>query len=200
MEKSLQEALKQRRSYYRLSNQSTLSDNQLEELLSFILLHTPSAFNSQSTRMVLLLKEEHQKLWKIVLNTLKPALTQETFAKTTQKINQSFASGYGTVLFFEEWKIIEELQNNYPLYQEQFPIWAQHTSAMHQLIVWMMLESKGLGASLQHYSPLIDQEVKQTWNLPQTWKLTAQMPFGIPQDTPAIKTYTPVSERLKIFI
>jgi predicted oxidoreductase (fatty acid repression mutant protein) len=200
MEKSLQEALKQRRSYYRLSNQSTLSDNQLEELLSFILLHTPSAFNSQSTRMVLLLKEEHQKLWKIVLNTLKPALTQETFAKTTQKITHSFASGYGTVLFFEDWNIIEELQNNYPLYQEQFPIWAQHTSAMHQLIVWMMLESKGLGASLQHYNPLIDQEVKQTWNLPQTWKLTAQMPFGIPQDTPAIKTYTPVSERLKIFI
>ena len=79
MEKSLQEALKQRRSYYRLSNQSTLSDNQLEELLSFILLHTPSAFNSQSTRMVLLLKEEHQKLWKIVLNTLQPTLSQEIF-------------------------------------------------------------------------------------------------------------------------
>ena len=199
MENNLKEALQQRRSYYRLSNQSTLSDNQLEELLSFILLHTPSAFNSQSTRMVLLLKKEHQKLWEMVLNTLKPALSPEAFEKTQKKINLSFASGYGTVLFFEDWNIIEELQNNYPLYQDQFPIWAQHTSGMHQQMVWMMLESNGLGASLQHYNPLIDQEVKNTWNLPQTWKLIAQMPFGLPQDTPAIKTFTPISERLKRF-
>ena len=28
------------------------------------------------------------------------------------------------------------------------------------------LEAAGLGASLQHYNPLIDDEVKKAWNLP----------------------------------
>lgn len=56
---------------------------------------------------------------------------------------------------------------------------------MHQLAIWTMLDDMGLGASLQHYNPLIDDEVRRTWQLPAEWMLIAQMPFGTPLDVPA---------------
>ena len=61
MERNLKEALKHRRSYYALDSQSPISDEQIEEIIRFAVAHTPSAFNSQSTRLVLLLGEHHRK-------------------------------------------------------------------------------------------------------------------------------------------
>ena len=92
-----------------------------------------------------------------------------------------------TILFFEDRSIVEGLQKQFPTYHENFPTWSQHTSAMHQLAIWTMLEDKGLGASLQHYNPLIDEDVRSTWHLPETWQLIAQMPFGTPVAEPGGK-------------
>lgn len=39
---------------------------------------------------------------------------------------------------------------------------------MHQLVVWTALETEGLGATLQHYNPIIDDEVKNEWNIQVT--------------------------------
>jgi predicted oxidoreductase (fatty acid repression mutant protein) len=52
---------------------------------------------------------------------------------------------------------------------------------------------------LQHYNPLIDEKVKKTWNLPASWKLIAQMPFGKPTDQPGEKEFQPLEERVKFF-
>lgn len=199
MERNLKEALKHRRSYYALTNQSPIPDDEIEEILDLALLHTPSAFNSQSTRLVLLLKENHQKFWDMVLSTLKNIIPEAAFAVTHEKIRKSFASGYGTVLFFEDLTIVEGLQKAYPLYHEKFPLWSQQTSAMHQLAIWTMLEDAGFGASLQHYNPLIDEQVINTWNLPEHWELIAQMPFGLPAEPPGKKEYKPLCDRIKIF-
>ena len=57
----------------------------------------------------------------------------------------------------------------------------------------------GLGASLQHYNPLIDEAVAREWQLPASWKLTAQMPFGSPECKPDEKTFLPLDGRLKMF-
>ena len=62
-----------------------------------------------------------------------------------------------------------------------------------------MLEDAGLGASLQHYNPLIDEAVAREWKLPASWKLTAQMPFGSPECKPDEKTFLPLDGRLKMF-
>ena len=121
MERNLKEALKHRRSYYAIDNQTTIPDAEIEEILDFAALHTPSAFNSQSTRMVLLLREQHRRLWDIVRNTLKKTIPAAAYASTEAKINKSFAAGYGTVLFFEDTAIIEGLQKAFPLYHEKFP-------------------------------------------------------------------------------
>ena len=199
MERNLKEALKHRRSYYAIGNQTTLPDDAIEEILDFAALHIPSAFNSQSTRMVLLLKEHHQKLWDIVKNTLKSSIPAAAYTTTEAKINKSFAAGDGTVLFFEDRNIIANLQKAFPLYHEKFPLWSQQTSAMHQLGVWTMLEDAGFGASLQHYNPLIDEQVITTWKLPENWELVAQMPFGLPLEPPGKKEFKPLCDRVRVF-
>lgn len=193
------EALKRRRSYYSINNDSPVKNAEIVDIIRMAVEHVPSAFNSQSTRVVLLLGEHHRKLWQIVKAQLKARLPEEQYRQSEQKINHSFACGYGTVLFFEERAVVEELQAKFPAYRDNFPVWSQQTSAMHQLVIWTMLEECGLGASLQHYNPLIDDEVHRTWRLPDDWELVAQMPFGSPAGTPSPKEYEPVSDRIKIF-
>ena len=70
---------------------------------------------------------------------------------------------------------------------------------MHQFAIWTMLEDMGLGASLQHYNPLIDDEVRRTWNLPDNWMMIAQMPFGTPTGEPGEKEFEDLSKRIKNF-
>lgn len=198
MERNLKEAIKHRRSIYSLGNKSPVDDDEIIRILRFALMHVPSAFNSQSTRMVLLLGEQHTRLWNIVRDTLRPMVSEEAFKQTQNKIDTSFASGYGTVLFYEDKQVIENLQENFSTYHEKFPLWSQQTSGMHQFAVWTMLEDAGFGASLQHYNPLIDKQVAIEWDIPFYWELIAQMPFGIPTGEPGEKTFNPLEERLKI--
>ena len=199
MERNLKEALKHRRSYYAIGSKSLISDVEIEEIIDFAALHTPSAFNSQSARFVLLLGEHHKKLWEIVKETLKKVVAAPAFVTTEAKINKSFASGYGTVLFFNDRIVVEGLQKAYPLYYDKFPGWAMQSAGMQQLAVWTMLEDAGFGASLQHYNPLIDEVVAKEWKLPDSWELLAQMPFGVPSEPPAKKEFKPLEDRVKVF-
>lgn len=199
MERKLKEALAHRRSYYLLSNKSSISDHEIEDIVKFAVKHVPSAFNSQSTRLVLLLGEQHLKLWNIVKDTLRNMVPQGAFKVTENKIDKSFLAGYGTVLFFEDKAIVDGLQKAFPLYQEKFPVWSEQTSAMHQLAVWTMLEDAGFGASLQHYNPLIDEAVIREWKLPENWVLNAQMPFGVPLREPDMKEFKPTEDRIRVF-
>lgn len=199
MERTCKEALLHRRSYYALTPESLISDTQIEELVRFAVKHMPSAFDSQSTRLVLLLHEHHAALWKIVNRALRAAVAEEAFARTAAKIERSFASGYGTVLFYEDTAVVRAMQQRFPLYAGNFPVWSEHTSAMHQLALWTLLEDAGFGASLQHYNPLIDKEVRARWLLPEEWRLVAQMPFGLPAGEPAAKSFEPIESRIRIF-
>ena len=130
---------------------------------------------------------------------MKQRISPEAFVKTEAKIDGCFAAGHGTVLYFEDTAIVKKLQDAFPSYSENFPTWSQHTSAMHQFDIWTMLEDAGLGASLQHYNPLIDDEVRRTWDLPESWMLIAEMPFGTPTAEPGEKEFQELSERIKIF-
>lgn len=199
MELSFKEALKNRRTYYTISNKSLVSDQEIEDIVNFAVTHVPSSFNSQSTRVVLLLGESHKKLWNITKETLRKIVPAEAFSATENKIDGAFAAGYGTVLYFEDQAVVKGLQDAFPAYAENFPVWSNHTSAMHQLAIWTMLEEVGFGASLQHYNPLIDEEVAKEWNLPSTWKLVAEMPFGVPTQGPGAKEFKPLDERVKVF-
>lgn len=199
MKRTFEEAMAHRRSYYYLGNDLPVQDEEIVDIIRGAVRHVPSAFNSQSTRIVLLLGDAHQRLWDIVKETLKKRLCTGAYAATKAKIDGSFACGYGTVLYFEDMAVVRKLQESFPLYKENFPVWSQHTSAMHQFAIWTMLEDLGLGASLQHYNPLIDEEVRRTWNLPEEWTLVAEMPFGVPTGKPGAKETDDLSKRIKIF-
>lgn len=196
MTKSFKEALKGRRTFYQIDNKSTLSDKEIRDIIRFAVEHVPSAFNSQTTRVVLLTGKAHEKLWTIVKDTLRKLVPADAFSKTQQKIDGSFSCGYGTILYFEDMSIVRSLQEKFPTYKDNFPIWSEQTSAMHQLAIWTMLEDAGLGASLQHYNPLIDDEVRKTWSLPDDWKLIAQMPFGTPTAQPGPKDVMSLDKRV----
>lgn len=64
MERTFSEALKNRRTYYSITDQSPIPDQEIECIINLAVRHVPSAFNSQSTRVVLLLGKSHKKLWK----------------------------------------------------------------------------------------------------------------------------------------
>lgn len=192
---TMKKAIKNRRTYYSISDRSPISDNEIKEIIEFAVENVPSAFNSQTTRIVLLLDKEHKKLWEIALNKLRKIVPATTFASTETKIN-SFAAGYGTILYFEEQETVKTLQSAFPLYAHNFPVWSEQTSAMHQFAIWTMLEERGLGASLQHYTEVIEEEVLRHWAISKSWKLIAQMPFGAPTAQPGEKSFLPLSERV----
>jgi predicted oxidoreductase (fatty acid repression mutant protein) len=197
MAKDFFTALKERRSYYDISPESNIPDERIEELIQEALLHAPSAFNSQSARVVLLLNQYHKKFWSITLEALRKIVPVEKFKPTEDKI-ASFANGYGTVLFFDDTSVVKALQAKFSTYSDNFPIWAQQANGILQYIVWTSLEIEDLGASLQHYNPLVDDAVKKEWSVADSWQLIAQMPFGVPIESPGEKSFLPLEDRLGV--
>lgn len=193
--KTFLETMESRRTFYAIDKNIKVSEAEIKSILEKIVLHVPSAFNSQTTRMILLLNKNHEKLWDITKETLRKIVKPEAFEATENKINGSFAAGYGTILFYEDTEIVEGLQAAFPSFASNFPIWSNQTNAMHQFATWNLLESLGLGASLQHYNPLIDAEVAKTFNINPKWKLYAEMPFGNPIAQPGEKEFKPLTDR-----
>lgn len=191
-------AVRKRRSIYALENKATLEQKEILDFIDFALLNAPSAFNCQSARLIVAFGESHAKVWNIVKQTLKTLVPPEKFAPTEDKI-KSFAKAYGTVLFFEDVKVTEDLQQKFPPYREMFPPWAQQGNAILQYIIWTGLANLGMGANLQHYNPVIDKEISKAFKAPPSWKLIAQMPFGVAAGEAGVKEMIPPEQRRKVF-
>lgn len=192
------ELMKERRSVYSLGNNIKKSKEELNALVLRAVELSPSSFNSQSSRVVILWGDHSHKLWNIAKDELKVLISEEAFKSTSEKLD-SFARGSGTILFFEDSRVIDKLQEQFPSYADNFPLWSEQSSGMAQFAVWAALTEAGLGASLQHYSPLIDEKTRETFNISSDWKLKAQMPFGSIEDLPSAKDFMPHSERFIIF-
>lgn len=191
------QAVHNRRTNYTITDKSSVSDARIEEILRELVQYTPSAFHSQTSRVLLLLGAQHKKLWDTVMQTLRELVHPEAFATTEAKIN-SFAAGYGTILYFEDQDVVASLQEKFPLYKDNFPNWSQQSSAMLQYNVWTALSLEGLGVSLQHYNPIIDQQVATEFAVPTSWKLIAQMPFGISSAQPGPLEYNNLESRVRV--
>jgi hypothetical protein len=94
--KAFFDVVKTRRTYYQLNNKAPIPDSEIIELARETVLHVPSSFNSQSARLVVLLKKDHERFWDLVAAALKPLVPADQFPKTEQKLN-GFKAGYGTV-------------------------------------------------------------------------------------------------------
>ncbi|MFJ1300768.1 nitroreductase family protein [Pseudomonadota bacterium AL_CKDN230030165-1A_HGKHYDSX7] len=191
------DTLKQRRTQYALGRNVSQSKEALTALIQEAIKHTPSSFNSQSSRALVLFGAESDKLWDLAIEEVRKVAPAEGFEKTEAKL-KSFAAGVGTVLFFEDQDVVRSLQEKFALYADNFPVWSEQSGGMAQLSVWSALASDNIGASLQHYNPLIDAAVAREWNIPASWKLRAQMPFGSNEAPFGEKTFMSDAERFRV--
>ncbi|MGC3973214.1 MAG: nitroreductase family protein [Nitrospira sp.] len=137
----------------------------------------PSSFNSQSSRAVILFGADSHRFWELAKDELRKIVPAEAFEATGKRLD-GFAAGAGTVLFYEDQDVVKSLQEQFALYADNFPVWSEHSTGIAQFAVWTALAEAGIGASLQHYNPLVDEAAARHWHVPASWKLRAQMPFG----------------------
>ena len=190
--------IKQRRTIYAVGKSVALTPEQIESVIKEAVNHSPSAFNSQTSRIVTLFGDSHLQFWNIVRETLRKIVPDAAFEGTNAKIN-SFAAGYGTVLFYEDQDVVKSLQEQFALYADNFPVWSEHSSAIAQFAVWTALSEQNIGASLQHYNPIVDAEIAEIFDIPANWKLRAQLVFGSIEAPAGEKTFMAEADRFKTF-
>ena len=167
-----------RRSVYALGKNLPISEQEVLEIIDNAVKYSPSAFNSQTAHAVVLLGENHQKLWNITFGELEKFLPNEEAKAVTKGKIDSFAAAYGTILFFEDHDVVKGLQEQFPSYADNFPIWSEQSTGIASFAVWNALAEAGVGANIQHYNPVIDEKVAAEWDIPTNLVLRAQMPFG----------------------
>ena len=192
------DTLKNRRSIYHLGRNVSLSNEELTTLIKEAIKESPTAFNAQSTRAVILFGDAHEKLWEITEEALRPLTPAEAFPNTQNKL-AGFKNGYGTVLFFKDTDVVKGLQEQFELYADNFPEWSEQSNGIATANTWVALVDKGLGANLQHYNPVIDEAVAKEWNIPSNWKLRSQLVFGSPETPAGEKEYMNDADRFRVF-
>lgn len=176
-QKNLLDYMKQRRTVKGLGKRVIYSRDYLTRLIKEAVHCCPSALNSQSVRVVILNDQAHLKFWNMVKSVQKNHVPEHIYESAAMRI-ELCEEAFGTVLFFEDSSVVKALQKQKPLQAADFAVWSEQTSGMAQFAVWTAISSVGLGASLQHYNPMIDVETKELLNLPDSWDLKAQLVFG----------------------
>lgn len=188
----------QRRSIYALGDKVSQSPEEIFELVKKTIRNSPTAFNSQTVRAVVLFNEASDKVWDIVEETLRKIVKNpEAFKKTQAKI-ATFRAGYGTILYLTDTKIVRQLEKDFPSYADNFAGWAEQGLGGAQQAVWTALAEQKIGASLQHYNPLIDDAIHAAFNLPAEWQLRAEMPFGSIEAPAGNKDFLPDDQVFKL--
>lgn len=192
----------ERRTIYNLGDdlQVTSKKDRLVNLLEQIFQTVPTPFNSQPTRVVVLLGPQHKNLWDIALAKLHEMIIDKDEWKRTETRIHDLKCAAGTVLFYDDSETIQGLQKRFPSCADNVPHWVTQANAMHQFLLWTVLAGEGIAANLQHYNGLIDDEVRRVWDIPAEWKMDAQLVFGTRLGTfPESKPKKPLGELIKIF-
>lgn len=190
--------IKNRRSIYALGRNVSQSEEELTELIKEAVKQSPTAFNAQEPRVIILYGAAHEKLWEITEAALKPLTPPDAFEGTKQK-SAGFKAGFGTVLFFSNTDTTKALQEQFTLYSDNFPDWAEQVNGIATANTWTALSEEGLGANLQHYNPVIDEEVAKTWNVPANWRLRSQLVFGSVEAPAGEKDFLADDERFHVY-
>ena len=160
-------------------------------------MESPSAFNMQSAKVLILFNGDHRRLWSIVADTLREMIPPENMEQTQAKLDM-FSAAAGSILFFEDESIVDSYKKQFALYASAFDMFAAHGIGILQGNVWNALADKGIGANLQHYNPLIDAAVAKEWDIPASHRLVSQMVFGGIVNHPDPKEKKPAGERVRI--
>ena len=155
------EIANKRRTQYMIGGEANHSIEEIAAELARVVTASPSAFNSQTTRLVIVSEAANQKVWEIIDGTQKEILDEGMY-NYFKGVFETAKNAVGTVLFFE-------------LYKEQ-------NAAMAEYAALLRLAELGYGANLQHFNigfqQGFDRSIKEALDLPDHWELNAQMPFG----------------------
>lgn len=185
------DTLKKRRTIYQLNKNMPVSDEEVIQVINDVTELTPDAFNMKSARVIVAMNDNHDALWDAIYDAFEGKVSKEKI--------QTFKDGYGTVLYFIDDQVVENLQEQFALYADNFPVWAQQANGMLQYGIWNALADLNVGASLQHYNPVIDKAVKEMFNVPEHYRLIAQMPFGGIVQEAEPKEKEDITQRVKVF-
>ncbi|CAI8498818.1 unnamed protein product [Hanseniaspora opuntiae] len=141
-------AIKERRTIYSLKPELpagvTLAD--IKDITQAILKDTPSAFNSQPNKVIILTGEAHKQVWNQVVD----AIPTEDGKKRPQSAADE---AYGTILFLIDDDVTKGLQEGFPAWAAAFPDFAVTSNGAVQISTWTALSQlPGFGAHLQHYN------------------------------------------------
>ncbi|KAK0544942.1 type II nitroreductase [Tilletia horrida] len=166
-----------RRSIRKLSKgPPILPDEHLINLVRQTVKHSPSAFNSQSSRAIILLGSEHDIFWsEDVPTAVKSANNDQAWLERIMPKLPMFGVATGTVLFFES-EAVGIAQSN----------------------TWTALSAEGYGCNLQHLNEVGPSFIKKH-GLPEDYKLIAQLVFGVPNEMPGEKSFLPDEQKVKVF-
>ncbi len=184
------EALKSRRSYYALDDKLSIAEEEIIRMVEQVTELVPDAFNMKSQRVVLALGDKHKQLWDAVYDAFGGNVDK---AKTDR-----FKAGAGTILFLYDKKTLQRLQAQYPIYAHNFEPWALQANGMLQINIWTALKELGLGASLQHFNPIIDEKARELLDFDENYVLLAQMVFGNILQEPAAKEAEDIASRVSV--
>lgn len=186
----IQQSLANRRTIYNINKNLPVSVEEVVKTVQNITELVPDAFNMKSSRVVVVTGEKQDELWGKVYNIFEGKVPKE-------KID-GFKAGAGTILYFYDEKVVETMQKQFAAYADNFPIWATQASGMLQISIWSALRELNVGANLQHYNPVIDDVVKTLVDVPASYKLIAQMPFGGIGALPDAKPAEDINLRVKV--
>lgn len=185
---SIRNSLKKRRSYYNINKKLSVTQEDIVNMIGEVTELVPDAFNMKSARVVVLINDNHDLLWNEVEQVFKGKIPQEKL--------DGFRGGAGTVLFFYDEEALASARAKFPDYANRVEEWALQSNGMLQISVWTGLRDLNLGASLQHYNPVIDERVRDLFDVPTSYRLMAQMPFGGIGKEPDPKDKEDISKRV----
>ncbi|GMM35319.1 putative nitroreductase [Saccharomycopsis crataegensis] len=171
--KSLIDLTKARRTIYELKPElpTGVTEQEITALASAIIKHTPTSFNIQNIRAIVLYGDANKKLWSSVYEATK----EFPFSGRPKSLAET---SYGTIVFFNDQTTIDEISKKFEVYKDNFPIWAANANGAAQIDIWKAISAMGLGANLQHFNPWVQESVKD--KVDGSWNVVAQLAFGVP--------------------
>ena len=190
--------VEKRRSIYALGTDSEYSKKDIENRIREVVKQVPTAFNSQTARVVVLFDEANTKFWDHIYEVQKDIL-EGGMQDWMSGVVTGAKNGMGTVLFFEDLDAAKQM----PTQGTRTEAYKQNNNANAQYGVWLALAEMDLGASLQHfnvgYEQGFDKATREMFNLPETYEMIAQMPFGSIEQEIGEKEHIDTDVQVKVF-
>ena len=147
------ELVEKRRSIYALGTDSQYSKREITDRVREVVKQVPTAFNSQTTRVVVLFDEANNKFWDHIYNVQKDIL-EGGMQEWMSGVVTGAKNGIGTVLFFEDLDAAKQM----PTQGTRTEAYKQNNNANAQYAIWLALAEMNLGASLQHFNVGYEQD------------------------------------------